>query len=84
MRQTMYHLHRHKSQRHSYFHARVCFRDLMCSCSMNAPPLVEVRGETDPLKIAMMELNANVIPIIIRRHLPGGAYEDWPVSELIQ
>lgn len=51
---------------------------------MNAPPLVEVRGETDPLKIAMMELNANVIPFVIRRHLPGGAYEDWPVSELIQ
>ncbi len=51
---------------------------------MNAPPMVDVGDETDPLKIAMMELNANKIPITIRRHLPGGAYEDWPVSDLIQ
>ena len=51
---------------------------------MNAPPMVEVpRGETDPLKIAMLELNAGKIPIIVRRYLPDGSHEDWPVSDLI-
>ena len=52
--------------------------------SMNAPPMVEVpRGETDPLKIAMLELNAGKIPIIVRRYLPDGSFEDWKASELI-
>jgi len=52
--------------------------------SMNAPPMVEVpRGETDPLKIAMLELNAGKIPIIVRRYLPDGSWEDWEARELI-
>ncbi len=51
--------------------------------SMNAPPMVEVRDETDPLKIAMMELKEQKIPIIVRRYLPDGSYEDWSASELI-
>ena len=52
--------------------------------SMNAPPMVEVRDETDPLKIAQMELKEAKIPIIVRRYLPDGSYEDWPASELIE
>ena len=52
--------------------------------SMNAPPRVEVRDETDPLKIAQMELKEAKIPIIVRRYLPDGSYEDWPASELIE
>jgi DNA-directed RNA polymerases I, II, and III subunit RPABC2 len=52
--------------------------------SMNAPPMVDTREETDPLKIAMMELKENKIPMIIRRYLPDGSYEDWSASELIQ
>ena len=51
---------------------------------MNAPPMVEPRDETDPLKIAMMEFKANKIPMIVRRYLPDGSYEDWQASELIQ
>lgn len=51
--------------------------------SMNAPPMVDVKGETDPLKIAMMELKENKIPLIIRRFLPDGSYEDWALHELI-
>ncbi|XP_063934203.1 DNA-directed RNA polymerases I, II, and III subunit RPABC2-like [Zophobas morio] len=51
--------------------------------SMNAPVMVELEGETDPLKIALKELQANKIPIIVRRYLPDGQYEDWPVKELI-
>lgn len=50
---------------------------------MNAPPMVDVKGETDPLKIAMMELKENKIPLIIRRFLPDGSYEDWALHELI-
>lgn len=50
---------------------------------MNAPPMVETRDITDPLKIAMLELKAGKIPIIVRRYLPDGTYEDWAASELI-
>lgn len=51
--------------------------------SMGAPVMVELEGETDPLKIAMKELKVRKIPIIIRRYLPDGSYEDWGVDELI-
>ncbi|SNX86139.1 probable Rpo26 - 18kD subunit of DNA-directed RNA polymerases I, II, III [Melanopsichium pennsylvanicum] len=51
--------------------------------SMNAPVLVPTEGETDPLEIAMKELAAKKIPLVVRRYLPDGSYEDWTVSELI-
>lgn len=51
--------------------------------SMGAPVMVELEGETDPLKIAMKELKAKKVPIIIRRFLPNSSYEDWAVDELI-
>ena len=51
--------------------------------SMNAPVMVELDGETDPLHIAMKELKARKIPILIRRYLPDGSYEDWGIDELI-
>ncbi|PPE00305.1 hypothetical protein GOBAR_DD02669 [Gossypium barbadense] len=51
--------------------------------SMNAPVMVELEGETDPLEIAMKELQERKIPFTIRRYLPGGSYEDWGVDELI-
>ena len=53
--------------------------------SKNSPILIstEIRGdETDPIKIAEMELREGKIPFIIRRYLPAGSYEDWPVKEL--
>ena len=50
--------------------------------SMNAPVMVELQGLTDPLQIAMKELEQKKIPIIIRRYLPDKSYEDWHVSEL--
>lgn len=40
--------------------------------SMNAPVLVDVEGETDPLQIAIKELNAKKIPLVVRRYLPDG------------
>lgn len=51
--------------------------------SMNAPILVPLEGETDPLEIAIKELSQRKIPLIIRRYLPDGSFEDWKVSELI-
>ncbi|GMH80898.1 hypothetical protein TL16_g08740, partial [Triparma laevis f. inornata] len=51
--------------------------------SMNAPVLVSLDGETDPLKIAMKELRERKIPIIIRRYLPDDSHEDWRIEELI-
>lgn len=44
--------------------------------------MVELEGETDPLQIAMKELKARKIPIIIRRYLPDNSYEDWGIDEL--
>ena len=52
--------------------------------SMNAPVHIDVQGETDPLKIASMELDQKKLPLIIRRFLPDGSFEDWAVEELIQ
>ena len=52
--------------------------------SMNAPVLVDLEGETDPLQIAIKELSLKKIPLIIRRYLPDGQhYEEWKVSELL-
>merc|ERR1711893_133659 len=51
--------------------------------AMCAPVMVELEGETDPLEIAMKELKARKIPIIIRRYLPDGSFEDWGIDELI-
>merc|ERR1740116_676049 len=51
--------------------------------SMNAPVMVELEGETDPLAIALKEMKAKKIPIIVRRYLPDGSYEDWSCDELI-
>jgi len=51
--------------------------------SMNAPVLVPLDGETDALQIAIKELSQRKIPLIIRRYLPDGSFEDWSVAELI-
>lgn len=50
--------------------------------SMNAPVLVTIDGETDPLTIALKELRERVIPLVIRRILPDNSYEDWGVAEM--
>ncbi|KAL7579993.1 hypothetical protein ACA910_004983 [Epithemia clementina (nom. ined.)] len=51
--------------------------------SMNAPVMVDLDGETDPLRIAEKELREKKIPIIIRRYLPDGSHEDWKIDELL-
>lgn len=50
--------------------------------AMGAEPLINANGKTDPLDIAEMELTANKIPMIIRRYLPNGTYEDWNLQDL--
>jgi len=52
--------------------------------SMNAPLMTDVAGETDPLRIAEKELRERKIPMIIRRYLPDGSFEDWQLSELLE
>lgn len=42
--------------------------------SNNAPVLVDVEGETDPLQIAIKELREKKIPLVVRRYLPDGWY----------
>ncbi|KAL1927824.1 hypothetical protein VTP01DRAFT_3645 [Rhizomucor pusillus] len=51
--------------------------------SLNAPVMVQLDGESDPLVIAMKELKEKKIPLIIRRFLPDNTYEDWHVNELL-
>lgn len=51
--------------------------------SMNAPILVDIENATDPLQIAMKELQQKKIPLVIRRYLPDGSFEDWGCDELI-
>ncbi|KAG2890898.1 hypothetical protein PC129_g13648 [Phytophthora cactorum] len=69
-------------QENKYERARVLGTRAL-QISMNAPVMVDIEGETDPLKIAMKELRERKIPIIIRRYLPDNSFEDWSIDELI-
>ncbi|KAM0671212.1 DNA-directed RNA polymerase [Ordospora colligata] len=51
--------------------------------SAGAPPFVDIGNESNPLKIAGLELNEKKIPFIIRRRLPDGSFEDWAIDELL-
>lgn len=49
---------------------------------MGAPPniiITSVSGALDPIVIAKQELEEFKVPMIIRRPLPDGTYEDWPI-----
>ncbi|KAG5939013.1 hypothetical protein E4U59_003378 [Claviceps monticola] len=52
--------------------------------SMNAPVLVDLEGETDPLEIALKELREKKLPMVVRRYHADGCYEDWSCDELRQ
>ncbi len=52
---------------------------------MGAPPLIELPpGVDDPIKIARLEFKYGVLPVIIRRRLPDGSYQDIPLKWLIK
>jgi DNA-directed RNA polymerase I, II, and III subunit RPABC2 len=51
--------------------------------SMGAPVSIDPGTATDPVVIAEQELLANQTPLIIRRYLPNGDFEDVDVRALI-
>ena len=49
--------------------------------SLGAPPFISVPKDTSTsLDIAMKELNERLIPIVIRRVLPNGDYQNIPIN----
>ncbi len=51
--------------------------------SMGAPLLIEPpEGVINEIELALMELDAGVLPITIRRRLPGGSSQDIPINLL--
>lgn len=50
--------------------------------SMGAKPMIKNIETYDPKRIAKMELEQKVLPLIILRELPDGRIEKWKVSEL--
>lgn len=50
--------------------------------SMGAPPLVDINGIHDPIKIAKKEYDEKKIPYVINRVLPNGNIRRIKFSEL--
>ena len=44
--------------------------------------MVDPGDESDPYRLAEIELSERKVPFIVRRYLPDGSYEDWKASEL--
>jgi len=51
--------------------------------ALGAPPLVKASPGKSPIEIAEEELRAGVLPLVIRRRLPDGRYQDIPLRYLI-
>jgi len=52
--------------------------------AMGAPILVEPSKQlSNPIDIALKELDGNILPITIRRTLPDGTYQDIPLKWLM-
>jgi DNA-directed RNA polymerase I, II, and III subunit RPABC2 len=53
--------------------------------SMGAPILLEIsEAISNPIDIALKELEGGILPITIRRTLPDGTYQDIPLKWLIK
>lgn len=53
--------------------------------TMGAPILIELSEKiTDPIVIATTELESGVLPLVIRRTLPNGQFQDIPVKLLLK
>ena len=51
--------------------------------AMGAPVLLEApKGLTNPIDLALKELEMRILPITIRRKLPDGEYQDIPLNWL--
>lgn len=52
--------------------------------SFGAPILVKKsKNLIDPIKIALIELKSQILPLTIRRELPSSEFQDIPISKLI-
>ena len=51
--------------------------------SKGAEPSIQIGNEYNPYNIALMELEQNKLPLMIKRTLPNGNIEYWKTSELI-
>jgi DNA-directed RNA polymerase subunit K/omega len=51
--------------------------------SVGAFPLVKPEPGDTIFTIAVKELKAGVLPIVIRRRYPDGSYEDIPLQDLL-
>ncbi|MFW9773898.1 MAG: DNA-directed RNA polymerase subunit K [Candidatus Thorarchaeota archaeon] len=52
--------------------------------SFGAPILVtKPKNLIDPIKIALLELKSQILPLTIRREFPSGEHQDIPISKLI-
>jgi len=53
--------------------------------SMGAPILIEPSDTlSNPIDIALQELESGILPITIRRTLPDGTYQDIPLKWLLR
>ncbi len=52
--------------------------------SFGAPILIDKPTDViDPIKLAILELNAKILPLTLRRENPNGEYQDIPINKLI-
>jgi len=53
--------------------------------SMGAPILIETgEANSNPIEIALTELEGDILPITIRRTLPDGTFQDIPMKWLFK
>jgi len=52
--------------------------------SKGAKPTIDIGDMKDALQIAEYEFYHGKIPLIVRRHLPDGGYEDWTLDEVVK
>jgi len=53
--------------------------------SMGAPILIDTKGAySNPIDIALTELEDGILPITIRRTLPDGTFQDIPMKWLLR
>ena len=53
--------------------------------SMGAPILIEIPEKmTNPIDLALKEIELGVLPITVRRRLPDDSYQDIPIQWLVE
>jgi DNA-directed RNA polymerase subunit K/omega len=66
-----------------YEKARICGARAL-QLAFGAPLLIEKPTDViDPIKLALLELKAGILPLTIRRENPNGNFQDIPINKLI-